>query len=66
MNTEEAIKAFDLPLVAPSNMGFEEFICHMKRDKKNLAGKLRFIIPTAIGKSEIRDNITEDLLREIL
>lgn len=63
---EALIEAFDLPLIAPSNMGFEEFICHMKRDKKNLAGKLRFIIPTAIGKSEIRDNITEDLLREIL
>lgn len=63
---EALIEAFDLPLDAPSNMGFNEFICHMKRDKKNLAGKLRFIIPTGIGKSEIRDNITEDLLKEIL
>jgi 3-dehydroquinate synthase len=63
---ENLIEAFDLPLDAPNNMGFEEFICHMKRDKKNLAGKLRFIIPTAIGKSEIRDDIAEDLLKEIL
>ncbi len=63
---EALIEAFDLPLDAPSNMGFEEFICHMKRDKKNLAGKLRFIVPTAIGKSEIRDDIAEDLLKEIL
>jgi len=63
---ESLIEAFDLPLLAPSNMGFEEFICHMKRDKKNLAGKLRFIIPTAIGKSEIRDDIPEELLKEIL
>lgn len=63
---EALIEAFDLPVNAPSNMGFDEFICHMKRDKKNLAGKLRFIIPTAIGKSEIRDDISEDLLKEIL
>jgi len=60
------IEVFDLPIRAPANMGFDEFICHMKRDKKNLAGKLRFIVPTAIGQSEIRDDITEDLLREIL
>jgi len=63
---EALIEAFDLPLLAPDNMGFDEFICHMKRDKKNLAGKLRFIVPTTIGQSEIRDNITEEDLREIL
>jgi 3-dehydroquinate synthase len=63
---ESLIAAFDLPLIAPSNMGFDEFICHIKRDKKNLAGKLRFIVPTAIGKSEIRDDITEEQLRKII
>jgi 3-dehydroquinate synthase len=63
---ESLIETFDLPLLAPENMGFDEFICHMRRDKKNLAGKLRFIIPTAIGKSEIRDDVTEDMLQQIL
>jgi 3-dehydroquinate synthase len=38
----------------------------MRRDKKNIAGKLRFIIPTAIGQSEIRDDISQDMLQEIL
>ncbi|WP_085299935.1 3-dehydroquinate synthase [Cognaticolwellia mytili] len=63
---EALLSAFDLPLVAPRNMGFEEFICHMRRDKKNLAGKLRFILPTAIGQSEINDDVTEELLQKIL
>ena len=63
---EALLFAFDLPLVVPENMGFEEFICHMRRDKKNLAGKLRFIIPTAIGRSEINDDVSEDLLQQIL
>ena len=63
---EALISAFDLPLLAPADMGFNEFIPHMKRDKKNKAGKLRFILPTAIGKSEIRDDITELMLRQIL
>jgi len=63
---EHLISVFELPLIAPSNMGFDEFICHMRRDKKNLAGKLRFIVPTAIGKSEIRDDVTEEMLQQIL
>lgn len=63
---EAIIAAFDLPLEAPESMGFEQFMQHMRRDKKNLAGKLRFIVPTTIGSSEIRDDITEDMLRKIL
>jgi 3-dehydroquinate synthase len=63
---EALITAFDLPLIAPENMGFDEFICHMRRDKKNLAGVLRLIVPTAIGSSEMRDDISEDMLQQIL
>jgi 3-dehydroquinate synthase len=63
---ETLISAFDLPLIAPENMGFEEFICHMRRDKKNLAGVIRLIVPTAIGQSEMRDDISEDMLQQIL
>ncbi|GAA0822912.1 3-dehydroquinate synthase [Colwellia asteriadis] len=63
---ELLISAFDLPIKAPSNMGFNEFIQHMRRDKKNIAGTLRFIVPTAIGKSEIRDDVSQDLLQQIL
>ena len=63
---ETLIAAFDLPLIAPENMGFEEFICHMRRDKKNLAGVIRLIVPTAIGQSELRDDISEDMLQQIL
>ena len=63
---ELLIAAFDLPLEAPNNMGLEAFIRHMKRDKKNLAGRLRFIVPTAIGHSEIRDDVTEAMLQQIL
>jgi 3-dehydroquinate synthase len=63
---ESLLAAFDLPLLAPSSMGYDEFICHMRRDKKNLAGKVRLIIPTAIGHSEVRDDISEQMLGQIL
>ena len=63
---ESLIKAFDLPLHAPNTMTFDDFMRHMRRDKKNIGGKLRFIVPTAIGQSEIRDDITQDILQQIL
>lgn len=63
---ENLLSYFDLPLNAPADMGFNEFLIHMRRDKKNLAGKLRLIIPTAIGRTEIRDDISEELLKQIL
>jgi len=63
---EQLIAAFDLPLEAPKDMGFEQFIKHMRRDKKNIGGKLRLIIPTSIGRSELRDDISEDMLKQIL
>jgi 3-dehydroquinate synthase len=63
---ESLINAFDLPLQAPDTMTCEDFTRHMRRDKKNIGGKLRFIVPTAIGKSEIRDDITQEILQQIL
>ena len=63
---KKLLTAFDLPLEAPDSMDFESFIKHMRRDKKNIGGKLRLIIPTAIGKSELRDDISEDMLQQIL
>lgn len=63
---EAIILAFDLPILAPENMGLAEFVRHMRRDKKNIAGKLRFIVPTEIGKSEMRDDVTQETLQAIL
>jgi 3-dehydroquinate synthase len=63
---EKLLTDFALPLIAPETMGFDEFIKHMRRDKKNIGGKLRLIIPTAIGKSVMRDDINEDMLQQIL
>lgn len=63
---ESLIKVFDLPLIAPKTMGLDDFVRHMRRDKKNIGGKLRFIVPTAIGQSEIRDDVTVEMLQQIL
>ncbi|MBS3734034.1 MAG: 3-dehydroquinate synthase [Phycisphaerae bacterium] len=38
----------------------------MQRDKKARAGKVRFVLPTAIGSVTVVDDVTDDALREAL
>ncbi|GHF87415.1 3-dehydroquinate synthase [Thalassotalea marina] len=63
---EDLLSSFNLPLSAPESMGFDSFIKHMRRDKKNVAGKLRLIVPHAIGQAVMHDDISEDMLQQIL
>ncbi len=38
----------------------------MKRDKKSVAGRLRFILPNRIGEVEIRDDVPDEYIRSVL
>lgn len=58
--------AFNLPVSAPDNMGYEQFMQHMKHDKKVESGQIRFIIPQGIGKAVVTADISDDLLVKIL
>lgn len=59
------IKA-NLPITRPTSMPIECYIPHMLRDKKVLTGKLRLVLPTAIGQVEVRDGIEADLVRQAI
>jgi len=63
---ESLLSSFDLPITSPTDMDFDAYMKHMRRDKKNLGGKLRFIVPTSVGTSEIRDDVTEEMLQQVL
>jgi 3-dehydroquinate synthase len=63
---ESLLKAFELPTKAPSNMFFDEFVKHMRHDKKVQAGDLVFVIPQGIGKSVVTKDVTEEVLRTVL
>jgi 3-dehydroquinate synthase len=39
-------------------VALEEVVSHLKYDKKVKAGKVRFILPTGIGKVVIRDDVS--------
>lgn len=63
--TKTLIAAFDLPLVAPESMHIDDFLPFMKTDKKVKAGKMRFVLPTALGKSTVVADVSESELRQV-
>lgn len=60
------LQAFDLPIEAPKEMGFDAFVKHMRHDKKVQAGKLNFVIPRGIGQAVVTSEVTDSLLRAVL
>lgn len=63
---EQLIRDFNLPTKKPADMGFAAFVEHMALDKKVLAGKLRFVLPTAIGQAALFSDVDEQQLRQIV
>jgi len=38
----------------------------MQLDKKVLNGQLRLVLPTSVGTSALFDNVSEDVLRDVI
>lgn len=57
---------FGLPIASKPEWPAEELIEVMRRDKKAKAGKLRFILPTRMGRVSLFDDVPETLVREVL
>jgi 3-dehydroquinate synthase len=60
------LEAANLPITPPVHMTPDQFLTHMQRDKKVLAGQLRLILPINIGESVVRSDVTQEQLIEIL
>ena len=58
--------AFDLPVSPPDSMNFEQFIKHMRRDKKVLKGQVRLVLPEAIGQAGIYSEVGDELLENVI
>ena len=43
-------------------MSAQDYLPHMLRDKKVLAGELRLVLPLAIGKSEVRGGVSHEVV----
>jgi 3-dehydroquinate synthase len=51
-----------LPVHGPQSMQAEDYLPHMLRDKKVLAGELRLVLPLALGRSEVRSGVAHDMV----
>ncbi|MBS9443436.1 3-dehydroquinate synthase [Photorhabdus heterorhabditis] len=60
------LRRANLPVHGPQNMPPETYLPHMMRDKKVIAGKLRLILPTAIGKAGLCSDIRHDCVLEAI
>lgn len=55
-----------LPTAIPSQIAIADILETIKSDKKVKAGKVRFILPTAIGKAIISDRVTPEIIIKAL
>ncbi|MBF9001783.1 MULTISPECIES: 3-dehydroquinate synthase [Vibrio] len=60
------LKRAKLPVHTPDSMSFEDFMKHMMRDKKVLAGELRFVLPTSIGTAEVVKGVPEAVIKQAI
>jgi 3-dehydroquinate synthase len=55
-----------LPVHTPESMSYADFIKHMMRDKKVLAGQLRLVLPTSIGTAEVRKDTPDSVIEQAI
>ena len=61
------LEKFHLPVsISGLDLEVEDILIAMSRDKKRKGGRLRFVLPTRIGRVVIRDRIPAALVRKIL
>ncbi|CAL4043631.1 3-dehydroquinate synthase [Buchnera aphidicola (Takecallis arundicolens)] len=72
INTNDAkrminlIKHADLPIHAPKDMHPESYLKYMIRDKKSYSGIIQLIVPTAIGKLQVLQNVQQDIIINVI
>ena len=55
-----------LPVKMPSSIDLADVIASMRQDKKALAGRLTFVLPVEIGAVKIFNDISENMVRDVL
>jgi len=60
------LAAYGLSVTLPSNLDPEAVLTLALRDKKVRAGRIRWVLPTAIGSVTVRDDVPETTVRAVL
>jgi len=59
---EKLLARANLPTLSPDSMQPEDYLPHMMRDKKVLAGKLRLVLLKSLGQAYIATDTDKDLV----
>lgn len=51
-----------LPVSGPAEMAPEDYLPHMMRDKKVIAGQLCLVLPVVLGNAEVRAGGADDMV----
>jgi 3-dehydroquinate synthase len=60
------LEALWLPISPNAEFQTDDLIAVMRRDKKAVGGKMRFILPTRVGEVKLFDDVPESLVRDVL
>lgn len=60
------LKALGLPTRPEASWSHDALIAAMQNDKKNVGGKLRFVLPSRLGACELVPGVPEETVREVL
>ena len=63
---EQLLSYFDLPTAGPTDMNCEQYLVHMKEDKKVQADTIRFVLPKQLGQAILVKDVTESELNQVL
>ena len=62
----ELIESYALPALIPDDLSPADMISAMEIDKKVKAGRIKFVLPEAIGKVRLEDDVDRQLIRDII
>ncbi|MBD2484047.1 3-dehydroquinate synthase [Planktothrix sp. FACHB-1365] len=60
------IEKAGLPTQLPPGLNLDDILDSLQTDKKVKAGKVRFVLPTRIGEAIVTDQVTSDIIRQVL
>jgi len=60
------LERFGLPVSLPTGADAERCLAIMRHDKKAEAGRMRFVLPEAIGRVRVVEDVTDDEIRAAL
>lgn len=63
---EALLSGLGLPTRIPREVDTERVLATLRRDKKVLAGRMRFVLLSAVGKPELRDDVEEPSVRAVV